>query len=57
MYVYSLDYTLLRTYNTSFEASRELGYKDKRVSGWLIRNEEFEHKGLIYSYNLIEGEI
>ena len=57
VYVYSLDYTLLRTYNTSFEASRELGYKDKRVSGWLIRNEEFEHKGLIYSYNLIEGEI
>ena len=23
----------------------------------LTRNEEFEHKGLIYSYNLIKGEI
>lgn len=56
VYVYLLDYTLVRTYNTSFEASRDLGYKEKRVSGWLIRNEEFEHKDLIYSYNLIKKE-
>ena len=57
VYVYDLDYNLVNTYNTSFEASRLLGYKEKRVSGWLTRNEEFEHKGLIYSYNLISKEV
>lgn len=51
VYAYDLDYNLLHIYNSSFEASRALGYKDKRVGGWLSKYPEFEHKNIIYSYN------
>lgn len=51
VYAYDLDYNLLHIYNSSFEVSRALGYKDKRVSGWLSKYPEFEHKNIIYSYN------
>jgi len=60
VYEYDTDYTLLNTYESSFDCARCLGVKEKRVSGWLAPNKnrtEYVYENRVYSYVLIEKEI
>ena len=50
VYMYDLEGVLFATFSTSYECSTYLGYKKKRVSGWLASRDFYIDNGYLFTY-------